>query len=160
MNTTQKQADRRTPNPTAMRAAAAWFLDQRMLPRHEVLKLWSEDLSGFIEQLLPQIEVLAVSLPPSDVPARVAMAGAGEARRRLREPQAAGLTGETERVKRLARSVVALCDHIETLDGTRRMCLACDKPIEDGQESAPYGKVSPSGGAVSAGRVHAACVSA
>ncbi|MGC9541560.1 DUF6415 family natural product biosynthesis protein [Streptomyces sp. UG1] len=43
------------------------------------------------------------------------MAGVGEARRRLHEPEAAGLLGEVERVKRLARSVVALCDHHDAL---------------------------------------------
>lgn len=158
MSATQQDRETRVPGPTAMRAAAAWFLDQRTLPRHEVLKLWSEDLTGFIEQLMPMVESLAERLPPSDVPAQVAMAGVGEARRRLYKPQAAGLNGETDRVKRLARSVVALCDHHSALTGART-CLACDKQIDEGQTWLPYDKVSPSGGAMQAGRIHTACAS-
>ncbi|MFJ9752950.1 DUF6415 family natural product biosynthesis protein [Streptomyces chartreusis] len=158
-----------------MRAAAAWFLDQRTLPRHESLKLWSKDLTDFVEHLAFAVDRLAASLPVSDAPGRVAMVGVGEARRRLDEPEAAGLNGETERVKRLARSVVALCDHHDALAGAR-MCLACDKPIEDGHETRPatrpgrprdpaghetrpYDNVSPSGGARVSGRIHVACAS-
>ncbi|QOV37510.1 hypothetical protein IM697_03480 [Streptomyces ferrugineus] len=61
-------------------------------------------------------------------------------------------------MKRLARSVVALCDHRDALTGAR-MCLACDKPIEE-QASLPYEKVSPSGGATQPGRIHATCADA
>ncbi|RSN13727.1 hypothetical protein DMH25_08010 [Streptomyces sp. WAC 01325] len=141
-----------------MRAAAAWFLDQRTLPRHETLKLWSKDLSDFLEHLASEIEQRAAALPKADVPARVAMVGVGEARRRLDEPQAAGLLGETERVKRLARSVVALCDHHDALTGAR-MCLACDKPLGDGRPTLPYEQVSPSGSAKVSGHIHGACAS-
>lgn len=147
------------PGLTSMRAAAEWFLDQRTLPRHESMKCYSADLSGFLERLIPNVEKLAASLPPDDVPARVAVVGVGEARRRLYEPEAAGLCGEMERVKRLARSVLALCDHQDALTGMR-MCLACDKPIEDGQESRPYDEASLSGGAARPGYVHASCANA
>ncbi|GAA3592510.1 DUF6415 family natural product biosynthesis protein [Streptomyces osmaniensis] len=142
-----------------MRAAAAWFLDQRTLPRHESLKLWAGDLGGFLEHLASEIEQLAATLPSDDVPARVALVGVGEARRRLDEPEAAGLNGNTERVKRLARSVVALCDHHDALTGAR-MCLACDKPLDDGQPTMPYEHASPSGGTKVPGRIHTACASA
>ncbi|MFH0519001.1 DUF6415 family natural product biosynthesis protein [Streptomyces sp. M41] len=136
-----------------------WFLDQRALPRHESLKLWSTDLSTFLEHLASEIQQLAASLPVSDVPGRLAIAGVGEARRRLDEPEAAGLHGETERVKRPARSVPALCDHRAALTGAR-MCLACDQPLDDGRPTQPYEQVSPSGGAQVSGRSHAACSSA
>jgi hypothetical protein len=142
-----------------MRAGAEWFLDQRTLPRHESMKLYSRDFSGFLERLIPDVEKLAASYPESDVPSRVALAGVAEARRRLYEPEAAGLLGEMERVKRLARSVVALCDHSVVLTGMR-MCLTCDKPIEDGEAFVPYDTVSPSGGAVHSGRIHASCAGA
>ncbi|NEA64725.1 DUF6415 family natural product biosynthesis protein [Streptomyces sp. SID12488] len=49
----------------------------------------------------------------------MAPAGVGEARCRLDEIERAGLTGEFERVKRLARSVVALCGHHQNLTGAR-----------------------------------------
>ncbi|WP_370251647.1 DUF6415 family natural product biosynthesis protein [Streptomyces sp. V4I8] len=146
------------PGPAAMRAAASWLLDQRTLPRHESLKLWSEDLMAFIGQLISKIEPFFASLSKNDVPARVAMVAVREARRRLHEPEAAGLLGETERVKRLARSVVALCDHHDALTGAR-MCVACDRPIEDGQASMPYENFSPSAGAKQSGRIHTACAS-
>ncbi|WP_330358785.1 DUF6415 family natural product biosynthesis protein [Streptomyces chartreusis] len=142
-----------------MRAAAAWFLDQRTLPRHGSLKHWSSDLGDFLKHLASGIEQLTAALPASDVPARVAMVGVGEARRRLDEPEATGLNGDTERVKQLARSVVALCDHHDALIGAR-MCLACDKPLDDGRPTMPYEHASPSGGAKVPGRIHTACASA
>ncbi|MFJ2007800.1 DUF6415 family natural product biosynthesis protein [Streptomyces chartreusis] len=138
-----------------MRAAAAWFLDQRTLPRHESLKLWSGDLGDFLEHLASEIEQLAAALP-NDVPARVAMVGVGEARWRLDEPDATGLNDDTERVRRLARSVMALCDHHDALTGAR-MCLACDKPLDDGRPTMPYEHASPSGGAKVPGRIHTTC---
>ncbi|WP_435214743.1 DUF6415 family natural product biosynthesis protein [Streptomyces sp. bgisy034] len=158
MSATQEQTDCRVPSTASMRAAAAWSLDQPTLPRHEQLKLWSGDLGTFLEHLAAAVEQLAAGLPAADVPVRVAMVGAGEARRRMNEPEAAGLHGETERVKRLARSVMALCDHHDTLTGAR-MCLACDKPLDDGQPTVPYEHASPSGGAKVSGRIHAACAS-
>ncbi|MGW4563747.1 DUF6415 family natural product biosynthesis protein [Streptomyces sp. NPDC004561] len=95
---------------------------------------------------------MAAALPKDDGPAKVARAGVRKARRRLVEIEAAGLFGEVARVKRLARSVVSLCDHYDTLSGVR-MCLVCDKPIEGGDPWEPYGQVSPSGGATWSGRV-------
>ncbi|KUN91907.1 DUF6415 family natural product biosynthesis protein [Streptomyces caeruleatus] len=158
VNATQEQTDCSAPTTATMRAAATWFLDQPTLPRHESLKLWHQDLGGFLRHLMPAIEALAADLPENDVPARVAMVGVGEARRRLHEPEAAGLLGEAQRVQRMARSVVALCDHHDALAGMR-MCLACDKPIEDGETWLPYDKFSPSGGAAQSGRIHASCAS-
>ncbi|MFC7906492.1 DUF6415 family natural product biosynthesis protein [Streptomyces nigra] len=144
---------------TSMRSAATWFLDQQTLPRHENVRLWSQDFGDFVQALIGQIEPLAARLPAGDVPARVAMAGVGEARRRLREPEAPGLQGEVQRVRRLARSVLALCDHRDSLTGVAR-CLACDRPLEEGQPTRPYDKVSPSGGAAQPGRIHTRCASA
>ncbi|CAM5323862.1 hypothetical protein SCHAM137S_02034 [Streptomyces chartreusis] len=154
---TKQRADCQAPTPATMRAAATWFLDQPTLPRHESLKLWYQDFEGFLRHLMPAIEVFAAGLPEDDVPARVAMVGVGEAQRRLDEPQAAGLLGEARRVQRLARSIVALCDHHDALRGAS-MCLACDKPIADGQASLPYARATPSGGAQQSGRIHAACM--
>jgi len=65
------------------------------------------------------------------------MAGMSEAQRRLKEIEAVGLAGEVRRVRRLARSVVSLCDHHGTLTGLR-MCPVCDKPITADQEPMPY----------------------
>ncbi|MFJ2004834.1 DUF6415 family natural product biosynthesis protein [Streptomyces chartreusis] len=150
--------DTRTESTTSMRAAADWFLAQRVLPRHTSLRLCSDDFFRFCERLSPEIQELVARLPRNDVLARAAMEGVSEARRRMYEPEAAGLLGETARVTRLARSVVALCNHHDALTGAV-MCPACEKPIKSGEPTAPYGKVSPSGGAVQAGRIHAACAS-
>ncbi|WP_409470822.1 DUF6415 family natural product biosynthesis protein [Streptomyces sp. HC307] len=149
------------PSPSAglMRAQASWFIDQRSLPRHQTVKGFSQDFHGCLKQLIPQIERLAETLHPDDVPAKVALAGVGEARRRLEEAEAAGLHGEVERVKRLARSVTALCDHHDSLTGVL-MCLACDKPIEAVDAWRPYDRVSPCGRAVLPGRIHARCAGA
>lgn len=156
MTTTQEQADCRAPSAVAMRASASWFLDQRTLLRHEALKVLSVGLGGFLEHLASAVEQHAAKLPPSDAPAQVAMIGVGEARRRMTEQEAAGLNGETERVKRLARSVVALCDHLDALTG-ERMCLACDKPLDDGRPTLLYDEVGPPGGVMQSGHIHAAC---
>lgn len=99
-----------SPGVISMRAAASWFVDQPTLPRHESLKIWSTDLTSYLELLIPTVNELA-GIGSADAAAMAAMAGIGEAERRLHEPGAAGLRGETERVRRLARSVIALCDH-------------------------------------------------
>lgn len=156
MNATRDETEAPASSIVAMRAAAGWFLDQPSLPRHQTVKGFSEDFHGCLVQLIPQIKQLTERLPEDDVPAKVALAGVGEARRRLDEPEADGLHGEVERVKRLARSVVALCDHYDTLKGVT-MCLTCDTPIEDGAERLPYDQISPSGGAARSGSVHARC---
>ncbi|MFD7408389.1 DUF6415 family natural product biosynthesis protein [Streptomyces sp. NPDC059866] len=141
-----------------LRAAATWLLDQRTVPRHQSVKLFSQGFHNYLGQLIPRIGQLAEVLPPDDVP-RVALAGVGEARRRLEEPESVGLHGEVDRVRRLARSIVAPCDHFDTLTGLV-MCLACDKPIEAGDAWVPYDQVSPSGGVARAGRIHCRCANA
>ncbi|MFB6938766.1 DUF6415 family natural product biosynthesis protein [Streptomyces chartreusis] len=136
MSTAHEDTDTPARGPAAMRAAVSWFLDQRTLPRHETLKLWDQDLAGFLRQLIPAIEALAASLPPGDVSVRVASVAVREATARLHEPEEAGLHGETERVKRLARSVVLLCDQHISL-AALRMCLTCDKPIKSDEAPVP-----------------------
>ncbi|MFB7595779.1 DUF6415 family natural product biosynthesis protein [Streptomyces sp. NPDC056160] len=142
--------------PVTVRAAASWFLDQLTLPRHGTVKAFEADFRQTLEQLVPRIEQLAADLPADDVPRKVALAGVEEARWRLVEPGAAGLQGEVERVKRLARSVISLCGHFDALSGVR-MCLLCDKPIEDNDAWDPYRQAGLTGGPAQPGRVHAVC---
>ncbi|MFF0794953.1 DUF6415 family natural product biosynthesis protein [Streptomyces spiralis] len=156
MNATRPQADEAPFAPVTVRAAAAWFLDQRTLPRHGTVKAFEVDFRQALEQLLTRVEQLAGGLPADDVPRKVALAGVGEACRRLVEPVAAGLHGEVNRVKRLARSVIALCDHLDALSGLR-MCLLCDKPLEDSDAWELYQQAGLTGGPEKPGRVHAAC---
>ncbi|MEV8431704.1 DUF6415 family natural product biosynthesis protein [Streptomyces chartreusis] len=68
MSTAHEDTDTPARGPAAMRAAVSWFLDQRTLPRHETLKLWDQDLAGFLRQLIPAIEALAASLPRATCP--------------------------------------------------------------------------------------------
>lgn len=146
---------------TSMRAAATWFLDQPTPPRPESLKLFARDFRRFLRLLVPCVERLTGECPEDDVPAKVALAGVGEARRRLAEIDSTGLVVEVdvevkaERVRRLARSVISLCDHFDALTGVT-MCLTCDKRIADGEESVPYGAGGQDGGA-GHGRVHTLC---
>lgn len=101
-----------------MRAAAAEMVgEDAQLPRWETVQEFAHRYRGHIMQLIPAVEDLAACQAKDDVPANVARAGIGEARRRLDEIEAVGLVGEVKRVQRLARSVLALCDHYENLAG-------------------------------------------
>ncbi|WP_405536730.1 DUF6415 family natural product biosynthesis protein [Streptomyces sp. NBC_00075] len=102
---------------TAMRDTAVRFLGEPALPRYETVQHFGHAFHRDLWRLIPRIEQLAGCLPGDDAPVNVALAGVGEARRRLDEIERAGLAGEFERVKRLARSVVALCDHHDNLTG-------------------------------------------
>ncbi|MFE0801019.1 DUF6415 family natural product biosynthesis protein [Streptomyces sp. NPDC058812] len=153
MNTTRPEMA--APATATMRATAAWFLAQRTLPRYGVVKSFDHALRDYLTELLPHIEQLAADRG-DDVLAEVALASVEETRRRMGAREAAGLLGEVERVKLLARSVAALCDHYDALTGVV-MCLACDRAIESGDDSVPYDQGSPSGSAVRSGRVHARC---
>lgn len=142
-----------------MRVAAAELLgEDAVLPRWDAVQTLAHLYRSNIMRLIPPVEDLAAQQSNDDVRARVALASVGEARRRLDEIEAIGLVGEVKRAQRLGRSVLALCDHFETLIG-QSMCLACDKPIKDDEKSVPYDQVSPSAGAAAAGRIHARCAS-
>ncbi|MFF8639128.1 DUF6415 family natural product biosynthesis protein [Streptomyces pilosus] len=156
MNTTQPAVEAELVGIGSMRAAASWFIQLSALPRHGEVEGFDQDFHRHLNQLLPLIEELATRRDSDNVPAKAALAGVGEARRRLTEPEAAGLNGEVARVKRLARSVLALCDHHDTLTGGT-LCLVCDRAIENGQTSVSYDQASPSGGAARSGRIHADC---
>ncbi|GAB2714313.1 DUF6415 family natural product biosynthesis protein [Streptomyces bullii] len=145
------------PSTVAMVTQATWFLKQPTLLGHQDVKAFEADFRTFVEHLIPQVEELAAARSRDDVPAQVALAGVAEARRRLIEPEAAGLKGEVARVQRLARSVIALCTHYDALTGIS-MCVVCNRVIDgDDEPWEPYDYASPSGGAARSGGVHAAC---
>ncbi|WP_427919941.1 DUF6415 family natural product biosynthesis protein [Streptomyces sp. cg40] len=145
------------PGIARMRADAAEFLGECLpLPRYEDVQNFAAQCHRDLLKLVPEVEQLAGRLPDDDIPSKVAQAGVAEARRRLDEIEAVGLDGEVKRVQRLARSVLALCDHHDSLTGLT-MCLACDGPIQGGEEAVLYETVSHSGGVARAGRIHARC---
>ncbi|MFE6941034.1 DUF6415 family natural product biosynthesis protein [Streptomyces chartreusis] len=142
-----------------LRAYASWFTAQTTLPRHPTTRAYETGLREALGGLIPQIEKHAAERQADDVPGKVALAGVGEARRRMGIPERNGLKGEFERVKRLAMSVSALCDHLDALTGAR-MCLLCDRALEEaGANWVPYDRAVPIGG-VKSGHVHAACAKA
>lgn len=101
----------------AMRADAGVLLGTDMLQRWEEVQRLAHLYRTHILRLIPAVEAGIARQVPDDVPAAVARACIKEARRRLDEIEAVGLDGETKRVQRLARSVVALADHWESLGG-------------------------------------------
>ncbi|MGI5518830.1 DUF6415 family natural product biosynthesis protein [Streptomyces sp. CA-106131] len=113
-------------------------------------------LRGHMQLIIPEIEQAAGKLPKDDVPRYCALACIGEARAKLRATAGDGPHRAIAHARKLARSLAALCDHYEALTGVE-MCLACDKPIRDREDSVPYGHVSASGGAACTGRIHTRC---
>ncbi|GGZ19108.1 DUF6415 family natural product biosynthesis protein [Streptomyces poonensis] len=99
----------------AMRAAAHGFLASPAVPRYEAVQREAHRFSGDLSKLIAHIEQLTHASEKADVPAQVALAGVAEARRRIGLLERPGLLGEVERVKKLARSVVSLCDHYDIL---------------------------------------------
>jgi hypothetical protein len=125
-------------------------------PGGEELAGLTDLLRGHMQWIIPEIEQAAGKLPMDDVPRYCALACIGEARGKLRAAPGHGPHRAVAYARRLARSLAALCDHYEALTGVE-MCLACDGPIRDREDSVAYAHVSTSGGAASAGRIHTRC---
>ncbi|GKQ39436.1 DUF6415 family natural product biosynthesis protein [Streptomyces sp. A012304] len=117
MNATRSATETPPPAAHGVAAAAAWFLSQKTLPRHQTVALFANDFTRYLERLIPQIEQMAAAHPDDAAQAVAARAGVDEALQRLSLAHRPGLNGEVERVKRLARSVVALRTHYEKLGG-------------------------------------------
>ncbi|MEU2433057.1 DUF6415 family natural product biosynthesis protein [Streptomyces sp. NPDC007861] len=75
----------------------------------------ADALRGDVEQLVPAVRTLIARLPSGDAPARVARIGVDEAWRRLHTTRGFGPDAAHRHAQRLARSVLALCDHYENL---------------------------------------------
>ncbi|MDC0765511.1 DUF6415 family natural product biosynthesis protein [Streptomyces sp. HD] len=154
---TSAEADAPDPSMAAMRASASWFIDQTTLLGHQTVKSFEVDFRTELERLIPQIEKLAAGKPRDDVPTQVALAAVEVSRHRMNATEAAGLRGETERVRLIARSVMSLSHHHDALTGVT-MCLACDRIIEDNDKWEPYDYGSSTSRTTRPGRFHAACV--
>ncbi|MEU8906944.1 DUF6415 family natural product biosynthesis protein [Streptomyces mirabilis] len=146
----------RLPIDTAvLRADTAEILGpEPVLPRYERVQQLAFTYRGSILLLIPIVEKLSHDLPGDDIRGRCALAGIGEARRRINEIEAVGLAGEVRRGQRLARAVLALCDHYDTLTGAIT-CTVCDRPIGPDDESIPYEVGAEEG--VGTSVVHAGC---
>ncbi|WP_427167353.1 DUF6415 family natural product biosynthesis protein [Streptomyces sp. C1-1] len=112
-------ADRDDPPDIAtMRSAADRILAFDAKPiGPEDLETLRIAMRGQLELLIPAVQGLAAGFPKGDIPRECALAGAREASTRLR-PGAGGSSPVRMSVSmKLARSVVALCDHYENLGG-------------------------------------------
>lgn len=140
-----------------MRASVALVLPPEVTPGdRQVLETLTGMLRGHMELLIPEVELAAAGLPRDDVPRYVALACVREARGKLDARPGLMPYDAIAHVRRLGRSLLALCDHFETLTGVR-MCAACDQPIRQGEATRPYGQASPSGGAAVSGHIHDRC---
>ncbi|MBE4740749.1 MULTISPECIES: DUF6415 family natural product biosynthesis protein [Streptomyces] len=74
-------------------------------------------MRGQIELLVPVVQGLAAGFPKGDIPRECALAGAREASMRLRLGADGGSPARMSVSMKVARSVVALCDHYENLGG-------------------------------------------
>jgi hypothetical protein len=113
-------------------------------------------LRGHLQLIIPEVEQAALKQDKDDVPRYCALACVGEARGKLRAQPRPGEYSALAHARRLARTLTALCDHYEALTG-RVMCLACDQPLRDGEDTLPYDHISPTGPAVRTGRIHTRC---
>ncbi|MFD1657019.1 DUF6415 family natural product biosynthesis protein [Streptomyces caeni] len=125
-------------------------------PAADELAALTARLREHLALLMPAVDQLAARLPSNSIPRYCALACLGEARQKLRAAPSPVPGGAVAYARRLGRSLAALVDHHERLTGVM-MCLACDQLIREDEESRPYDQVSPSGGAVRSGRIHARC---
>ncbi|MFF3350820.1 DUF6415 family natural product biosynthesis protein [Streptomyces sp. NPDC002779] len=157
---TRAPSEVRPPDVETMRATVATVLPPDVTPVDlATLETLTGLLCGHMELLIPEIEWVAAQLPADDVPRYVALACVREARRKLAARPGLLPHDPAAHVRRLGRSLLALCDHYETLTGIR-VCLACDQPLRPGEATLPYGQASPSGGAGTTGRIHDRCTNA
>jgi len=101
-----------------MRTAACRLLaEDAELPTADEVETLTLQLRGHIMLAVPEVEAAAGRLPEDDIPRACALACVGEARQRLDLEPGHGLPAGIARAQRLARTVNALCDHLETLGG-------------------------------------------
>ncbi|MFF5980836.1 DUF6415 family natural product biosynthesis protein [Streptomyces olindensis] len=86
-------------------------------PTDEELETLTATLRGHLDLLMPEVERAAGRLPQNSVTRYGAMYCVGEARGKLRAPELgfAPLAGGVMYARRLARVLVALCEHYETV---------------------------------------------
>ncbi|MEV6791229.1 DUF6415 family natural product biosynthesis protein [Streptomyces sp. NPDC051320] len=118
-STVQPDHPARDPRPLdilTMRATAAEALaDDADIPTLDHLQTLTWMLRGHLALLIPEVAVLACERPQDDVWRAAAQAGLGEARRRLEVTQGGQLPVVLRHAQHLARSVNALCTHLENL---------------------------------------------
>ncbi|MER7793851.1 DUF6415 family natural product biosynthesis protein [Streptomyces sp. NPDC097640] len=115
---TGEERDQRPLDIQAMRAGAHRLLAEDPKPSVEELGTVALRLREHIVLAVPEVEEMAGRLPHDDTRRACARACIGEARMRMRLKPGATPAARIARAQRLARSVNALCDHYENLDGS------------------------------------------
>jgi hypothetical protein len=106
------------PDIETMRTSARRLLvEDAIEPDADELDTLTAALRGHMELLAPEVEATAERLSKDDIPRYCALACVGEARGKLRAGP--GLVGGVAYARKLARSLNALCDHWENLNGVR-----------------------------------------
>ena len=105
------------PDILTMRASAARALPLVDAPSTDDLATLGETLRGHIRVLIPDVEKRALLHPRNATPRISASAAVGEATRKLRMGDDGTVAIRVSVVQKLARSVVALCNHYEKLSG-------------------------------------------
>ncbi|MFJ4686004.1 DUF6415 family natural product biosynthesis protein [Streptomyces sp. NPDC088789] len=103
----------------AMRDAARRILGGQMgMVTDDELELITSRLRGHLMLAIPAVQEATTKHPEDDIPAACALVGVQDARLRLgREPATTSLPAGIAHAQLLARSVMALCDHYESLTG-------------------------------------------
>lgn len=105
------------PDILTMRASASRALPLAGVPSTDDLAILAETLRGHIRVLIPDVEKRALLHPRNATPRISASAAVGEATRKLRMGDDGTVAIRVSVVQKLARSVVALCNHYEALGG-------------------------------------------
>ncbi|MGW0917166.1 DUF6415 family natural product biosynthesis protein [Streptomyces sp. NPDC002784] len=143
-----------------MRASVAEVLPPDVTPTdRSALEMLTGMLRAHLQLIIPEVEQAAERLPADDVPRYCALVSVREARTKLNTGPGVLPHDAVAHVRRLGRSLLALCDHYETLTGVR-MCPVCDQALRPGEDTLRNGKDSPSGGSAVAGRIHERCAHA
>ncbi|MFE7277736.1 DUF6415 family natural product biosynthesis protein [Streptomyces sp. NPDC057623] len=110
------------PDVATMRSTAAPVLGpddgpDAFPPNAAGLETLDSTLRGHLELLIPEVQ-RAAGPRPKDVQTYCALACVGEARRKLTVDAGATLPSRVRQVRRLARVLLALCEHYERLTGS------------------------------------------
>ena len=100
------------------------------LPRHTEVEDMTLLLRGHIQLLIPEIEDRAAALPQGDTVRCLAMAGIGEARRKLLYDKGPGpgLVSAVAHAQRMARCCRALIFHFGEVEAEREAAAAAARP--------------------------------
>lgn len=103
------------PDVTTMRASAGRALAETL--GADELDTLALTLRGHMQVLIPEVEASAGRQSKDSIPRYCALVCVGEARRKLRLGNGETLPARVAVAQKLARCVIALCDHYENLSG-------------------------------------------